>query len=161
MIYRTVFDIAQNGHAGWGRALDGLVPIAFGALMLIVDLRTRKTAPSDSRWKVALGAICVGILFSLWTLWTSHVGQQSAASYLQEGRYQTVEGVVQDFEAGGSPGKYFENFSVAAHQFGYYGSDMSGYGFHLLARQGGPIKDGLHVRIAYSGRSILRLEIAP
>jgi hypothetical protein len=40
-----------------------------------------------------------------------------------------------------------------------FGHELHG-GFHVLSSQGGPIRDGLDVRIAYAGSEILRLEIA-
>jgi hypothetical protein len=161
MTYQTAFDVIQNGYTGWSSALTALLPaLAIGGFILAAGFRARKATPSDPKWKIGLGAIAMGLLFSAWIIWTSYAGYQSLASRLREGRFHTVEGTVENYGAGGSSGKYFESFSVAGHQFSYYGSDMSGYGFHQLARQDGPIRNGLHVRIAYSGSVILRLEIA-
>jgi hypothetical protein len=53
-----------------------------------------------------------------------------------------------------------ETFLVNGKRFEYHGAVVTA-GFHQMASQGGPIHDGLQVRIAYSGSDILRLEAAP
>lgn len=158
MTYRTVFDVLQNGYTGWQDALAFLLPVVIGAFILADGLRARKAVPSDPKWKMGLGAILISLLFTGSVLWSSYRDYRSLAARLRDRRFHTVEGEVENYGAGGSQGKYFESFSVAGHDFSYYGSSMSGYGFHQLARDGGPIRNGLHVRIAYSGSVILRLQ---
>jgi hypothetical protein len=52
-----------------------------------------------------------------------------------------------------------ESFTVEGHRFSYSDYIVTS-GFHNTASHGGPIREGLHVRVTYSGNLILRLEVA-
>jgi hypothetical protein len=67
-----------------------------------------------------------------------------------------VEGKVTDFVPGGN--HKVESFSVQGHRFVYDSNDSPD--FNDTAAKGGPIHEDLYVRITYSGRQILRLEVA-
>jgi hypothetical protein len=56
-------------------------------------------------------------------------------------------------------GRGWECFSVGDQRF-CYGNDLMDVGFHQTAASGGPIRDGLHVRVSSVGTVIVRLEIA-
>ena len=70
-----------------------------------------------------------------------------------------MEGVVHDFHPMSPTGHDEECFSVNAVRFCYSGWEMAPTGFNEDAAHGGPIREGLPVRIAYSDGHILRLEI--
>ena len=53
-----------------------------------------------------------------------------------------------------------ESFAVGGHRFSYSDYVVTS-GFHNTASHGGPIHDGLDVRVSYLGNLILRLEIVP
>ena len=83
-----------------------------------------------------------------------------AQGALNQGVAEVVEGEVQDFQPMPRTGKGTEQFTVGGVRFAY--SDyIVGPGFNRTSRNGGPIREGLHVRIHYSGDSaaILKLEI--
>jgi hypothetical protein len=71
------------------------------------------------------------------------------------GDVTVVTGVVQD---AGSSKVGAECFTVEAHRYCYDG--FSSIGFHQTAANGGPIRDGLQVRLSSIGDVIVRLEIA-
>jgi len=76
---------------------------------------------------------------------------------LAQGRVDVVEGIVTvDFEAGGGR---TECIAVAARRFCY--SDLStDPGFNRTRPLGGPMRDGLQVRISSVGQTIVRLEVS-
>ena len=52
-----------------------------------------------------------------------------------------------------------ESFVVGGRRFSYSDFVVTS-GFHNAASHGGPIREGLYVRVTYLGNLILRLEIA-
>jgi hypothetical protein len=84
---------------------------------------------------------------------------QRPTSDLREGQYSVVEGPVTDFVPMPYEGQSQENFAVNGHRFSYSDYSMTA-GLRNAASHGGPIREGLYVRISYSGNLILRLEVA-
>jgi hypothetical protein len=76
-----------------------------------------------------------------------------------KGNYSTVEGTVTNFHPMPYSGHQNETFSVNGVKFSYSDYVLVPC-FNNTASHGGPIHDGLSVRIAYSGDCILRLEVA-
>ena len=75
------------------------------------------------------------------------------------GQYSVVEGSVANFHPMPASGHDNETFSVNGVRFSY--SDFDGSPcFNNTASHGGPMREGLRVRIAYWGNCILRLEVA-
>jgi hypothetical protein len=151
MTYQTLFDVAQGGYAAWWFPAFGLVFVAAGGAL--VKWRSRAS------YRIGLA------LAALWTITAfvvTYRDYRSAVSKLQNGEYAVVEGPVTGYEAlpGKGWGQKAETFLVDGQRFKYHGAVVSA-GFHRMASQGGPIRDGLQVRITYSGPDILRLEAAP
>ena len=103
------------------------------------------------------------IFSSLWTLGAScglyaeYAGLRSA---LRTGSYLTVEGVVTEFVPGRSDGHPAESFVVNGHRYEYSPYIVTS-GFSQIQSHGGPIREGLRVRIADVDGTIARLEVAP
>ena len=98
------------------------------------------------------GAIGAGIGIRNWR------EDSTAIAALYDGPHQIVEGLVSDFEPMPYEGHKDECFSVQQQSFCY--SDYSTtLGFHRSASHGGPIREGLPVRITYHDGMILRLQI--
>jgi hypothetical protein len=70
-----------------------------------------------------------------------------------------VEGVVHDFVPMPFDGHPHESFEVAGHSYEYSDFEVT-QGFNNTQSHGGPMRDGLRVRIADVGGRIARLEIA-
>jgi hypothetical protein len=150
MGYITVFDITQSGFRGWW------VP-AFGMLFVLIGVSLVKKRARKHRGKV-LASIYLGLSI-LWTgtvctvLVSNHFKLTSA---LREGRCQVAEGTVTEFHAVDEKREWFV---VNGTRFEY--SDFSvGSGFNNMAMYGGPIHEGLHVRIHHLGNDIVKLEVA-
>lgn len=76
----------------------------------------------------------------------------------ERGAYSTVEGVVHDFKPMPYEGHQDECFWVKNQKF-CYSDYIVQPGFHRSASHGGPIREGLPVRIAYHEGQILRLDV--
>ena len=70
-----------------------------------------------------------------------------------------VEGVVKNFRPMPYEGHQDECFSVQAQTF-CYSDYVVTVGFNNSASHGGPIREGLRVRVSYIGNTIIRLEVA-
>jgi hypothetical protein len=78
------------------------------------------------------------------------------ARQLEAGDTTVVSGHVQDAKGDSAAS---ECFTVNSHRY-CYNDDPTSIGFHRVAVNGGPIHDGLQVRVTSIGDVIVRLEIA-
>jgi hypothetical protein len=79
------------------------------------------------------------------------------AHQLAVGDTTVVTGAVQDAYGGGTWGS--ECFTVDSHRY-CYSDGPNDVGFHQTAANGGPIRNGLQVRVSSVGDVIVRLEVA-
>jgi len=161
MTFTTVFDVSQQGYQAADSAF-GLIFVAMGTMLVFRPALMQGLMKGGLQGKVPQVFSWCFLIFSL--LWTTIVFTATFSEYLsvtsdlREGRYSIVEGPVEDFVPMPFAGHPMESFTVGGHRFSY--SDYLGTsGFHNTASHGGPIRQGLYVRISYSGNLILRLEI--
>jgi hypothetical protein len=152
--YVTVFQIS-SGSAGLPFALLGLVPLIIGAILIVGKWRFHWRRPD---WLFAVFSCTFG------TIWIFVGGGQiltkgsDAFTAFRTGQYSIVEGTVIDFHSMPYEGHDNECFTVEARRFCYSDYAVTS-GFHNAASHGGPIRSGIHVRVAYLGPTILRLQI--
>jgi hypothetical protein len=152
--YVTVYQISKRS-TDWAFALVGGIPLIVGILLTVGKRRFKWKKP---HWFLPIFACGFGLLW-LCSAGFSVVHEDSEAlAAFQKGDYQIVEGVVTDFHPMPYEGNQEECFSVQDERFCYSDYEIEP-GFRNTASHGGPIRSGLPVRIAYSGRAILRLEI--
>jgi hypothetical protein len=73
-------------------------------------------------------------------------------------QYSVVEGTVENFKPMPYEGHENESFTVKGVRFEYSDYAVSP-GFNKTSSHGGPIKQGIQVRISHIGNVILRLEV--
>jgi len=155
--YELVFDAAADGHRALAFSAFGLIFVAAAAGMLLWQRRF-PAARSNSR--IAFPFVFGG----LGVLWTLLVFTSTGGEYLRlrdalrSGKYTVVEGRVTDFHP--IAGKSAESFAVGSYHYSYGDFQVSA-AFNHSASEGGPIHEGLQVRIADVNGQIARLEIAP
>ena len=81
-----------------------------------------------------------------------------AVNAVRNHRAQVIEGVVTDFKPMPYTGHAMESFAVNGVRFEYSDFVITA-GFNNTSSHGGPIREGLPVKIWYSGGEILRLDI--
>jgi hypothetical protein len=152
--YQTVFTVLQKSPPWW---VSAFVPTAVAALTVLaivafVRCKTRR---------VAVVVAYVAMVFMAMTLSPAGVSDMYARarnSYVK-GDYSIAEGTVANFHPMPYSGHPNETFSINGVEFSY--SDYIVVPcFNNTASHGGPLRDGLRVRIAYSGNCILKLEVA-
>jgi hypothetical protein len=161
MAYTTVFDVATAGPRFWWFAPIGLILVIPGWFLArrpeVLVAAGLLQSPKDRRffrW-------CFFLFACIWTAIAaiSVFGAYLAAVHdLSSGRFSIVSGRVEHFHPMPSRGHAMESFEAHGVAFDY-SDDVVTAGFNQTAAHGGPIREGLPVRIAYRGNVILRLEV--
>jgi hypothetical protein len=155
--YVTVFDAAAQPFRNWWFPAGGLIFVGIGLLLVI----SPPFLPEQFRRRRGLGWFFL-VFALLWTGlsgWTVGSDSYHAAKALRSGDYRVVEGRVEHFKPMPKEGHAEETFEVNGVSFAYSDYIVTG-GFNNTASHGGPIREGLPVRIAYKDGEILRLEVA-
>jgi hypothetical protein len=148
--YATVFDISQHPYRELVWLILAIV-VVFPLVAMLFDAIWHRKRPDK-------GLMLVVILFlffavpGLYFTWHRYVTLRS--DYLN-GKDSYTEGIVQNFVS--LPKQ--ESFSVNGHQFSYSDYVIT-QAFNNMATHGGPIREGLKVKIWFVGNDILRLDVA-
>jgi hypothetical protein len=97
-----------------------------------------------------LAALCAGAAWS--------VKRHDGSLALQTGRYRMVEGTVRNFHPMLFAGHPPESFAIENERFSYSDYDFTAC-FNRTASHGGPLREGLHIRIYYIDNCILKIEL--
>jgi hypothetical protein len=166
--YRLVYDVSQESPP-WGFAAFGLLFVVIGVGLFVLRHRLPPTwvgaAPLPAWSRTAFSGAFLGFAL-LWTVVASvsiGTGHAAAQRALREGRVEVVEGTVEDFHPMPASGHDTERFTVKGVHFEY--SDfVVRSAFRNTSSHGGPIREGLQVRISWFGSpsqaEILKLEVA-
>jgi len=164
MRYETIFEITQK-HPDWAKILLPVIIMIFIGVMIIFFTRNRQNA---RRTRLIILAV-VGVSFSMDLLigWSILSNASSCRRAYEIGDYSVVEGMVSDFKPISYEGRADEEFNVNGVRFHYSDHEVNP-GFNHTSSQGGPLREGLRVKISYSDtcstsptRCILKLEIQP
>ena len=163
MMFRTVFDAAREGDSIWWFPAFGLIFVAVGALLVFRPALMQRYLRSGLQGTFrTIFSWCFFLFALLWTTGSfviTGLQHHAATSLLSSGQYAILEGPVSNFVPMPYAGHAMESFTVGGRRFSYSDYVVTA-GFHNTASHGGPIREGLYVRIAYSGNLILRLDIA-
>lgn len=158
MDYEVAFEISNSGIGALSFILPGFLFMAIGAALV----RFRSSLFRDSpKW---LANVFSFIFFGFSILWTLDAGlgigheQTSLREKYAEGKFKVVEGQVEHFDPMPKSGHKMESFTVNGVKFEYSDYIVTP-GFHNAASLGGPIREGLPVRISYIDNTILKLEV--
>ncbi len=167
MTYDVVFDAAQTGYRYWSFSGNGLEFAAIGCGLLVAQLELPglyerlPLRPNNATFKRLFPCLCtaIGLLFFGSTFRGTYGDYRRLATALHNGDYQVIEGVATGFVPMPPDGHGMESFEVGGHRYEY--SDyVVAAGFNQTRSHGGPMRNGIRVRIADVGGAIARLEIA-
>lgn len=159
MHYQTVFDISESGYKSASFPAFGLIFVALGALMLAWH---RRQPEGEQRRRKVIRALLLMLFALLWTALALGSTYRQYLALLQardSGSYSVAEGPVTDFQPVPPGGHAPERFCVQGHCFSY-SDDVVTATFNRTRAHGGPIREGLPVRVTYVGCRIIRLEVA-
>ena len=109
--------------------------------------------------------MCAWVFLGFGVTWTAaafgstYLGYRALAGAVRENRAQVVEGRVGDFRPLAAQAHGQERFCVNGKCF-FYSDYLVSAGFSQTAAHGGPIREGLPVRVTYVGNDIVKLEVA-
>src|ERR1051326_926742 len=154
--YRTVFDVEQSGYRQWPFALFGLIFVVVGFAMPTL-LRMGIMGGGRLWMEKWLPRIFVvgGTFWTATALASTFVDYRRDVDALQNGEAKIVDGRVEHYWQ--VPNKS-EAFDVGGVRF-QYGEGLVIAGFNHTASRGGPIREGLPVKIWYWNEQILRLQM--
>ncbi len=155
--YEVVFDVLLAGYRQWWFPAAGVPFVVVGIALLLGGSRMTRGGGALLH---TLGAtvVTLGILWVGGALASTYADYAHLRDRLRSGQYMTVEGAVTNFVPGDLGDHRQESFTVAGHHFSYAPSIVTA-GFNRSAAHGGPIAEGMRVRIAAVDGEIARLEI--
>lgn len=163
--YQVVFDVASADTSVW--PVVGGIGFALLVGIVLFDLYRLRTAQpsrlmparsSDSLSLLTLIALLMAVLVFSFLYVTSNQ-QRTLVAAERSGAATLVEGVVSHFVPWPHGPHKMERFCVASTCFEYSDHVING-GFNRTSAEGGPIREGLRVRVMHVGGVIVRLEIA-
>jgi hypothetical protein len=153
--YTVVFDVTQSGFRNLWFPAFGLIFVAVGSGLVV--FRRHLSARTPRFFPFAF--LGFAIFWTIATFAGTAGGYSSLASALREGRCEVVTGEVTQFHPMPATGHDTERFVVSGRHFKYSDYIVSP-GFNNTSSHGGPIREGLSVRIHHVGNDIARLEVA-
>lgn len=161
MEYEVAFEIERNGLGVLWYPLVGL--LCAGGVFAFTEYFNRYVAVGATRFIPSFRIAIIGFIL-LWTIGAFLVvgpSQSKLRQSYEEGRFEVVEGVVENFNSNprGRNDNEMESFSVNDHFFEYNYFEPSP-SFNHTAYHGGPVKEGMQVKVTYIGDVIVKLEVA-
>ena len=161
MAYVVIFDIATTGYKSYSFVASGLIGIAVAFVFVLI----RRSIPGWSKrppWARLIfpwGFLCFTVLWTLYAFVVTYGEYRVTSAARLNNSAKVVEGIVTGFRPMPATGHAEESFCVSGACFSY--SDyVATSGFNQTSSHGGPIREGLHVRITAVGNTIVKLEVA-
>lgn len=155
MEYETIFDITKTGIGVLWVVFPSVVWIGLFIALIRFKDRVSPRLPRCCVYAVSSFAVVSSVALCL----NLAAEQYSLRERFRKGEYDTVEGIVEEFDPMPKGGHKNESFKVNGVKFEYSDFDISP-GFHNAASHGGPIREGLFVRVSHIGDTIVKLEVA-
>ena len=152
--YVVVFNILDSGYRQWWFPAGGLLMIPFS--LVIFSIIEGQRGKNLAHWKLVF--LTFSILWALVAFTATFVDYRNCSHALASDRASCVEGTVDNFVPMPYEGHSEEKFTVKGIPFSYSDYDVKA-GFNNTSSHGGPIHQGLPVRIWYVGNEIVKLEI--
>ena len=154
MEYTVIFDVGQGEFRNWCFLVLGLILTAVGVGLVVF----RRKLPAGTPGILPIAFLAFSCLLTVVAFFAA-AACSGFTSALRDGSCEVVTGEGTNFHPMPAGGHDKESFSVGNRWFEY--SDyMVSPGFNNSSSHGGPIREGLKVRIHHLDAIILRLEIA-
>jgi hypothetical protein len=161
MDYQKVFDITEAGYKSWSFPAHGLILVAVGAVLVLLRRRLAGRWGRHRRYVSVFTLLFFGfaVFWTLTAFFATYFEYARLRQAIEGGRISVVEGIVGQFKPMPVTGHAMERFCVRDKCFEYSDYVITG-GFNNTTSHGGPIREGLPVRVTFVGNTIVKLEIA-
>lgn len=159
MNYQVAYDIQQVWYSGWWLFAIGIFLFSLGLGTIVFDGWKFFSRILPSHGIVVSIFICVFGSFWIGAGIINYSNFANLREAARDGSAQIAEGKVEQFVPMPYEGHAQETFVVNGQYFAYSDYDMT-KGFNQSQSHGGPLKEGLQVRITHVDGSIVKLEIA-
>jgi hypothetical protein len=149
---KPVFDLMTAGYTAWPIVAAGSGVTLVMSVILVIISRAYKLPGTICFVPVLTGLLTIGLFLSTWTEY------RAALAARISGRYEVVEGRIENFVPEPFRGHSKESFTVAGRRI-QYGTFVMTPGFHRSRARGGPFDTGIHVRLFVRGDDILYAEV--
>ena len=147
----VLYDVRQTSYVEWRDVLPSLMTIVVGLLLL--------PRRDDRRYRLGSAVfIGMGLAFLTLTAGVRVIQHRTLVARLGNGDYDNVEGAITNFFPGSFDGHTPEVFVVAGHTYTFHGNTTTA-GYHDVQGAGGPLREGIKVRIADVNGTIARFEL--
>ena len=151
----VLYDVCSDRSAVASDVKWAVVGLLLGGLLVAVVWTRRDRGPRV----FALLFLAAWIGVALTNAFTDSRAQRAACAALSSGGVKTAEGPVTDFSPLPSDGRGFETFRIGGTFFRI--APGRGAGLSRVSSNGGPIRAGRTLRVAYAGEEILKVEEPP
>jgi hypothetical protein len=158
MLYQTVFDISTAGYKSLPYAAFGLIFVAIGIGAVISKKYYLAKNPKFTRIFTFIW-LGFAILWTIIAFSTTFYQYYHLLSEYNNGNFQVAEGRVTNFIPMPATGHSNERFCVDNNPCFEYSDYGITAGFNNAHSHGGPITEGLPVRVSYIGDVIVKLEV--
>ena len=159
-LYETVYDLQSEGYAEWWFPAFGLAMVILLVVILCYNQKLGKWRNSTRAHKrlqwLALG---FPVVWTIWAIRGTYLEYRKLSAIMNEGNVSMVSGRITNFDPMPTGGHRDESFRVNGERFSYSDYSVSP-GFKKTAVHGGPLREGLFVRVTHINGVIVRLEIA-
>ena len=155
----VVFDISDVGYKALPFVAFGLLFVLLGVLMFVFPNALPFRGPRLLKKPFKYLFLGFSVLWTTLAFSSTYKQYRLAKNAATEHHFKVVEGLVRDFKPMPYSGHSMERFCVEEACFEYSDYVVTS-GFNNTASHGGPIRDGLPVRVSYIGNTIIRLEVA-
>jgi hypothetical protein len=157
MEYQVYYDIQHVAYPGWWIFAVGLLFISAGVVGFLAR-NTPRFGSSMFQRKVMPIYIVIFGLIGIGAGWLNYSTFAELRDAARNGKTGVAEGQVKEFVPMPDHGHGSESFVVNGHRFSYSDYDLT-KGFNQSQSHGGPIREGLQVRIEHVDGKIIKLEI--
>lgn len=155
---KIIFDLATKPFP-WEPVWAATGAAIFGCLLILLNRFKSRYGSRIAGYFFILCALAgTGYSLSLW-----YLSRRDHLALLANGRYEVVEGKVENFHPMPNDGSSNESFSIAGHSYSYSDHDDLKITdcFNQTAPHHGPIHAGMVLRVKFTDNCILQIEELP
>lgn len=151
--YETIFVITGKNFQWW----PSLSVLAFALVLALAAIIAHRRKESLRMWGLVGFSVMSFVIAVLLFAGMYSEFRTLRTAYL-DGKYEVAEGTIQDFTPIGKGGSREERFTVAGQRFSYSDFELTP-AFNQSTLKGGPMRQGLQVRIYHLRGRILRVDV--